>query len=270
MEKDGPDVEKVQNATGSSPTDLSISESKTTSPSPSPSTSPSLISFETTTTTTIDKEDVVAVTMKIIPADTTVVGSIVTSPVSGGADSTVTAEPEANQTRMPEKTTARAPRAEKGDVFVTSASSSTTTAAPATNTERTTEEMEAVTGRRVVQAAATAAAEITARTTTQSPFFGGLSEETTEMMMDDDYYEDVGTRMGGAAVGKPSLTVPSRQDLGAFGDNEHGIKVRTVYWKVYFQVFIHKFFLSRHSTKKTLLLKFPDFTIVIYIKILLL
>ncbi len=213
-------MEKVQNATGSTPTDLGISESKTTSPS----TSPSLNSFETTTTTTIDKEDVVAVTMKIIPADTTVVG-IVTSPVSGGAESTVTAEPEANQTRMPEKTTARAPRAEKGDVFVTPTSSSTTTA-PLTNTERITEGVEAVTGRRVVQSAATAAAEMTASTTTLSPFFGGLSEETTEMMMDDDYYEDVGTRMRGAAVGKSSLTAPSRQDLGAFGDNEHGIKVR--------------------------------------------
>ncbi len=237
MEKDGPDVEKVQNATGSSPTDLGISESKTTSPSPS------LISFETTTTM-IDKNDV-AVTVKIIPADTTVVSSV-TSPVSGGADSTVTAEPEANQTRMPEKTTARAPRAEKGDLFVTPTSSTTT--APVTNTERITEEVEAVTGRRVVQAAATpAAAE---RTTTLSPFLGGLSEETTEMMMDDDYYEDVGTRMGGAVVGKPSVTAPSRQDLGAFGDNEHGIKVR-VYRKVYFQGFIHKFaFQSFKTTKK--------------------
>jgi hypothetical protein len=219
VEKDGPDVEKVQNATGSSPTDLGISESKTTSPSPSPSPSPSLISFKTTTTI-IDKEDV-AVTMKIIPADTTTVVSIVTSPVSGGAESTVTAEPEANQTRMPEKTTARAPRAEKGDVFVTATSSSTTTA-PATNTERIAEEVESVTGRRVVQSAATpATAEITASTTTLSPFSGGLSEETTEMMM-DDYYEDEGTRMGA----KPSVTAPSRQDLGAFGDNEHGIKVR--------------------------------------------
>ncbi len=248
MEKDGPDVEKVQNATGSSPTDLGISESKTTSPSPS------LISFETTTTTTIDKEDVVASTVKIIPADTTVVGSIVTSPASGGADSTVTAEPEANQTRMPEKTTARAPRAEKGDVFVTATSSSTTTAVPVTNTERITEVVEAVTGRRVVQSAATAAAEITARTTTLSPFFGGLSEETTEMMMDDDYYEDVGTRMGEAVVAKPSLTAPSRQDLGAFGDNEHGIKVRilyTVYCKCIFSFFIHKFCLSKLYIKKS-------------------
>ncbi len=242
MEKDGPDVEKVQNATGSSPTDLGISESKTTSPS--------LISFETTTTTTIDKEDVVAVTMKIIPADTTVV-SIVTSPVSGGADSTVTAEPEANQTRMPEKTTARAPRAEKGDVFVTSASSSTTTA-PVTNTERITEVVEAVTGRRVVQSAATAAAEITARTTTLSPFFGGLSEETTEMMM-DDYYEDEGTRMGGAAVGKPSVTAPSRQNLGAFGDNEHGIKVRTYTVKCIFR-FLSEILPFNVLDQKTLLL----------------
>jgi hypothetical protein len=236
VEKDGPDVEKVQNATGSSPTDLGISESKTTSLSPSPSSS--LISFETTTTTTIDKEDVVAVTMNIIPADTTIV-SIVTSPVSGGADSSVTAEPEANQTRMPEKTTARAPRAEKGDVFVTSVSSSTTTA-PVTNTE----EVEAVTGRRVVQAAATSAAEITASTMTLSPFFGSVSEETTEMMMDDDYYEDVGTRMGGAVVAKPSVTAPSRQDLGAFGDNEHGIKVCIF-------SFIHKFCLSKLDQKNS-------------------